>query len=185
MTTKDLAEALRELIALKDLKEGAMERSIKASMSKGANPSERYHEWNADYQRRKPLAWEAARAALASHDAAQSAGEAQAVPVAWLHTVVQNEDGEEDMALSFAPDNFPLMGEAPGFFQSIKHEPLYTHPAAPPSPAVERDERALFEAWMGPEAFLARGTNGGYIDLRAGLYWSAWQARAALEGEKP
>ena len=79
-TTKDLlADALRELIALKDLKEGAMERSIKASMSKGANPSERYHEWNADYKRRKPLAWEAARAALASHDAAQSAGEAQQV----------------------------------------------------------------------------------------------------------
>jgi len=74
-TTKDLADAMRELIALKDLKEGAMERSIKASMSKGANPSERYHEWNADYKRRNPLAWDAARVALASHDAAQSASQ--------------------------------------------------------------------------------------------------------------
>jgi len=56
--------ALRELVALKDLKEGPMERSIRASMSIGANPSEQYHQWNEDYQRRKPLAWQTARDVL-------------------------------------------------------------------------------------------------------------------------
>lgn len=139
-TTKDLAEALRELIALKDLKEGAMERSIKASMSKGANPSERYHEWNADYKRRKPLAWDAARAALASHDAAQSAVEAP-VPVARE----QVSDAQIEKA----------MGWCAGAMNNSEPDDLAYRirllvdavSAAPPSPAVERDERAAFEAW--------------------------------------
>ena len=129
---------------------------------------------------------------IAATGAAQSAGEAQAVPVAWLHTVVQNEDGEEDMALSFAPDNFPLMGEAPGFFQSIKHEPLYTHPAAPPSPAVERDERA--ETWKALYRKAVNCANGltNYVEDRPELRRIEREltaiesaARAALEGEKP
>jgi hypothetical protein len=50
-----LAEALRELIACKDLKAQI-----------GANNTDAED----DYVRRKPLAWEAARAALAEHDAA-------------------------------------------------------------------------------------------------------------------
>lgn len=47
-------------------------------------------------------------------------------PTAWLHVVKQHEADEEDLALSFAPDNFPLMGEAAGLFQSLRHGPLYT-----------------------------------------------------------
>ena len=44
-------------------------------------------------------------------------------PVAYLHDVVA-ADGEPDQALSFAPDNFPLMGV--GGFRSVAYRPLYT-----------------------------------------------------------
>ena len=57
-------QALAELVALKDLK-SRMERSLAASMARGNNPSEQYHAWKDDYNRRKPLAWAAARAVLA------------------------------------------------------------------------------------------------------------------------
>lgn len=49
---------------------------------------------------------------------------------AWLHTVVQ-DDGEQDQALSFSPDSFPLEGV--GGFKSIASEPLYR--ATPPTPS--------------------------------------------------
>lgn len=60
--------------------------------------------------------------------AAQPAGSG-GVPDAWLHTVVQ-DDGEQDSALSFSPDSFPLQGV--GGFKSIGVRPLYA--AAPASP---------------------------------------------------
>jgi hypothetical protein len=45
---------------------------------------------------------------------------------AWLHTVKQHGDSQEDRALSSAPDNFPFKSdEAPGFY-SIGAVPLYT-----------------------------------------------------------
>ena len=56
---------------------------------------------------------------------AQQQGEA----AAWLHTVVQ-DDGEQDQALSFSPDSFPLEGV--GGFRSIGKTPLYAAP--PPLP---------------------------------------------------
>lgn len=59
------------------------------------------------------------QAALAS----RPAGEA----VAWLHDVVQS-DGEQDQALSFSPDSFPLKGV--GGFESIKSTPLFLAPQA-------------------------------------------------------
>ena len=45
-------------------------------------------------------------------------------------------------------------------------------------------ERLAFEAWMGPDAFLARCTDGGYIDVRARIYWNAWRARAVLAAQE-
>jgi hypothetical protein len=56
---KELEGALRELVRLKDLKDG-MERADEASPH-GAVP---IADAQREYQRRKPLAWEAARAAL-------------------------------------------------------------------------------------------------------------------------
>jgi hypothetical protein len=55
---------------------------------------------------------------------------AKAEPVAWLHTVAQHGgEGEQDKALSFAPENFPLQGEEVGMFYSIgQPEPLYLRP---------------------------------------------------------
>ena len=47
--------------------------------------------------------------------------------VAWLHDVVQS-DGEQDQALSFSPDSFPLKGV--GGFESIKSTPLFLAPQA-------------------------------------------------------
>jgi hypothetical protein len=57
----------------------------------------------------------------------------QGEPVAWLHDVVQNDgSGEQnDQALSFSPDNFPLEGEAPYLWRSLGSKPLYTHPSSP------------------------------------------------------
>lgn len=55
--------------------------------------------------------------------ASRPAGEA----VAWLHDVVQG-DGEQDQALSFSPDSFPLKGV--GGFESIKSTPLFLAPQA-------------------------------------------------------
>ena len=55
--------------------------------------------------------------------ASRPAGEA----VAWLHDVVQS-DGEQDQALSFSPDSFPLKGV--GGFESIKSTPLFLAPQA-------------------------------------------------------
>ena len=46
--------------------------------------------------------------------------------VAWLHEVIA-DDGIADLALSFEPDSFPFADVAG--YQSIKHSPLYTHPA--------------------------------------------------------
>lgn len=67
-------------------------------------------------------------------------------PVAWIHTVKQNEGDEEDQALSFAPENFPLMGEAPGLFQSIGCAPLYAAPLD--EAAIRKSEReAVEKAW--------------------------------------
>lgn len=60
---------------------------------------------------------------------------------------------------------------------------LYAAPQQAPAPAPIAqpiDERAAFEDWMGPDAFLARGTDDVYIDHRTGLYWNAWRARARL-----
>ncbi|MDE3021641.1 MAG: hypothetical protein KGI54_07250 [Pseudomonadota bacterium] len=47
---------------------------------------------------------------------------ARGVPDAYLHTVVQ-DDGEQDQALSFWPNSFPLQGV--GGFRSIACQPLY------------------------------------------------------------
>lgn len=63
-------------------------------------------------------------------------------------------------------------------------------PAAPPSPAVERDERAAFEAFAKRRyglSFVTRSpTNADwYVNGCASDAWHSWQARAALEGEKP
>jgi len=44
-------------------------------------------------------------------------------PVAWVHDVVA-ADNEPEQALSFAPDNFPLMGICG--FRSVACRPLYT-----------------------------------------------------------
>ncbi len=52
---------------------------------------------------------------------------APAEPVAWLHTIIA-EDGEEDSALSFSPDNFPLEGVAG--YRKVSCQPLYAQPAA-------------------------------------------------------
>jgi hypothetical protein len=59
-------------------------------------------------------------------------------PAAWLHTVKQHGDDEEDQAMSFSPDNFPFQAdEAPGFY-SVGAIPLYTEAqperAAPAEP---------------------------------------------------
>lgn len=51
-------------------------------------------------------------------------------PAAYLHTVVQ-DDGTEDIALSFSPDSFPLQGV--GGFRSIRCEPLYASPVDTPA----------------------------------------------------
>lgn len=53
--------------------------------------------------------------------------------VAWMHTVTNDGGETTDHALSFAPDNFPLMGEAElGLYTSLGHVPLFPHPAGPP-----------------------------------------------------
>ena len=57
-------------------------------------------------------------------------------PVAYLHDVVA-ADGEPDQALSFAPDNFPLMGV--GGFRSLAHRPLYTAYQMREAIAAERE----------------------------------------------
>lgn len=48
-------------------------------------------------------------------------------PAAWLHNVVQNdgEGDQDDLALSFSPDNFPLEGDAPYLWRSTGCRPLY------------------------------------------------------------
>lgn len=61
-------------------------------------------------------AWQA-RAAIDSRG--------EAVPVAWLHDVVN--DGEHDEALSFVPYAFPLDDIG---YVSTGSRPLYLHPAA-------------------------------------------------------
>lgn len=55
---------------------------------------------------------------------AEPAGDAGMPVVAWLHTVRQNDGECDDEALSFAPDNFPLQGDAPHLFASLRSEPL-------------------------------------------------------------
>ena len=65
-------------------------------------------------------------AAAALRQAAVPAGEA----VAWMHGVCA-DDGEEDQALSFSPDNFPLEGVAG--YRKVWCRPLIygdTHPPA-------------------------------------------------------
>ena len=57
-------------------------------------------------------------------------------PVAYLHDIVA-ADGEPDQALSFAPDNFPLMGV--GGFRSVAYRPLYTADQMREAIAAERE----------------------------------------------
>lgn len=75
-TTKELAEALRQLVGLKDMKDRLKRLH---AMGHGTDYT--------DYYRLQPIAWEAARTALASHDAAQSdppkKGEAEKWPKWW------------------------------------------------------------------------------------------------------
>ena len=76
--------------------------------------------------------------AVAAADAALSA---QPEPVAYMHSV-ENDAGDQDYALSFAPDNFPLKGI--GGFRSVHVQPLYAQPvAAPAQPAKVVDEQKL------------------------------------------
>lgn len=58
----------------------------------------------------------------------QVANKAEVEPVAYLHDVVWEPDGEPDQALSFAPDNFPLANTLG--FRSVGYKPLYATPPA-------------------------------------------------------
>jgi hypothetical protein len=47
-------------------------------------------------------------------------------PDAYLHTIIDSTDGEEDLALSFSPDSFPF--DSLEQYKSLKVEPLFTRP---------------------------------------------------------
>lgn len=55
-------------------------------------------------------------------------------PDAYLHTIIDCTDGEEDLALSFNADSFPF--DCLEQYKSVKVQPLYTHP-----PSVSDGER--------------------------------------------
>lgn len=63
--------------------------------------------------------------------------------VAFLHTVV-SPDGEQDQALSFKPDNFPLADT--GLFKSVGVEPLFKHKHA--MPVGELTDEQIDEIWV-------------------------------------
>lgn len=47
-------------------------------------------------------------------------------PLAYLHTVTQDDGDPDDQALSFSPDSFPFKDV--GGFRSLKHIPLFGEP---------------------------------------------------------
>jgi len=59
--------------------------------------------------------------------------QAAEAPVAWEHTVTNDGGETTDKALSFAPDNFPLMSEkaGDGLFVSLSRRPLIYGDAHP------------------------------------------------------
>lgn len=178
MTTKDLAEALRLLCK--------MNREFVAAGVQS-------YEMGSEVDRK----WRLATAALASHDAAQSAGEAQAVPPKimrirdeWMSDEIREAVKQDCNLLDDLGSYKTKVVELHGVFER-EVRPLLAE-AAPPSPAVERDERAAFEAWAGdayvftnPETITRDKTRTSYFYGPIKYAWSAWQARAALEGEKP
>jgi hypothetical protein len=115
-------------------------------------------------------AWQA-RAAAGSDEGA----------VAWLHDVVQGDDNEPDQALSFSPDSFPLMGDAPHLFRSVGCVPLYKSPSAAleaceqhvkilqaqiqsfaPQPAAAKADMRQFMRTLERYASVVANPNGGF-----------------------
>ena len=65
-------------------------------------------------------------------------------PAAWVHDVVA-ADNEPEQALSFAPDNFPLMGICG--FRSVACRPLYTADQMREAVAAERERQTKPPKW--------------------------------------
>lgn len=118
---------------------------------------------------------------------------AQAVEaVAWLHDVVQ-DDGENDQALSFSPDSFPLEGV--GGFKSTRARPLSFRDAYEGARddlldwkgrALRAEKRLRAEGWQGIDASspspAAPGNEFVLVPARFGIPAEAWEAASFAFG---
>lgn len=154
MTAPDpITAALRELVAVKDLKDRTEALHFAGPNGPLGDAWEaEYNAGRSEYTRRQPLAWEAARAALAS-----AAAPAQGVPEGWKLVPVEPTEFMEGAGAGAVSESF-MHGKNVAKMAVEAYRAMLA--ATPPSPAQAAGWRDIESAPRDGKRPLRRGGNG-------------------------